>query len=261
MSGSTDADVAAALGYSVQTIWNWKKGEGQPSVGDVRELFTKFGKGSDEEKEEQILYVQEVVRTKKADLKGLEFDPRFNAILLGKGERHYNYTCTWEPDTIPGPFQTKELHYKVLQPLEGTTDEVADFGRKFKVRRAETLRGRMTPFTGEYFIGESALVWLRELEAGDRRDQLEFLREWNSLQTIDIWIMARPHTFRGNFQLFLPAKSPTAGPAFVFTQIRDRTSCIEEPERVKLYHEPIEPNRHRATPLEEYLDAERDRLA
>lgn len=261
MSGSTDADVAAALGYSVQTIWNWKKGEGQPSVGDVRELFTKFGKGSDEEKEEQILYVQEVVRTKKADLKGLEFDPRFNAILLGKGERHYNYACTWEPDRIPGPFQTEALHYKVLQPLEGTTDEVADFGRKFKVRRAETLRGRTDPFSSQVIIGEVALLWLREMEASDRQDQLEYLREWNALRSFEIRIMARPHTLRGHFVLFLPAKSPTAGPSFVFTQIRDRTSCIEDEKRVKLYHEPIKPNWLRATPLEEYLDAERDRLA
>jgi hypothetical protein len=110
-------------------------------------------------------------------------------------------------------------------------------------------------------IGEAALLWLRELEDADRRDQLDLLREWNALPNFEIRFMARPHTFHGNFVLFLPAGSPTAGPAFVFTEIRDRTWCIEEPKRVKLYHEPIEPNWHRATPLEEHLDAERVRLA
>ncbi|MCD0442137.1 DUF5753 domain-containing protein [Glycomyces sp. A-F 0318] len=260
-SGASDVKVAAALDYSPQTIANWKKGTGQPSVGDIRELFTRFGKGSREEREEQILYVQEVIRTKKADRKGLEFDPRFNAILLEMGERHYNYSFTWEPDRVPGPLQNDAFHFKILQALEGTTDEVSQFGRNFKVRRAKGLRSRCEPFKLYFAIGEAALLWLRHLEAGDRREQLDLLREWNSLLSCEIRIMAHPHTFHSNFQLFLPAKSPAAGPAFVFTEIRDRTWCIEEPERVKLYHDPIEPNWHRATPLEEYLDAERDRLA
>ncbi|MFB9658440.1 Scr1 family TA system antitoxin-like transcriptional regulator [Glycomyces mayteni] len=256
-SGKSDAEVAEALDYSQQTIGNWKKGKGQPSVGDVREIITQFG-GADEER---ILYVQKVVRTKKADQTGLEFDPRFNAILLQKGERHYNYEFTWEVDRIPGPFQTDAFHYKVLQPLEETSDDVARFGRGFKELRRTTLELREAPFRSQTVIGESALLWLRELEAGDRRDQLELLREWNARPNFEIRIMARSHTLRGHFVLFLPEGSPTAGPGFVFTQIRDRTSCIEEPMRVKLYTGPIEPNWHRATPVEEYLDAERDRLA
>lgn len=256
-SEKSEAEVAEALDVSRQTIGNWKKGKGQPSVGDVREIITQFG-GADEER---ILYVQKVVRTKKADHAGLEFDPRFNAILLQKGERHYNYTFTWEPDRIPGPFQSDAFHFKLLQPLEGTTDEVAQFGHEFKERRRTTLRHRHAPFKSQTVIGESALLWLRELEADDRRGQLELLREWNALPDFEIRIMARPHTLRGHFVLFLPEGSPTAGPGFVFTQIRDRTWCIEESERVKLYTGPIEPNWHRATPVEEYLDANRDRLA
>ncbi|MEU5871732.1 Scr1 family TA system antitoxin-like transcriptional regulator [Glycomyces sp. NPDC047369] len=256
-SEKSDDEVAHALDVSRQTIGNWKKGKGQPSVGDVREIITQFG-GADEER---ILYVQRVVRTKKADQRGLEFDPRFNAILLQKGERHYNYTFTWEPDTIPGPFQTDAFHYKLLQPLEETSDEVAKFGREFKQRRATTLEFRGAPFQSQTVIGESALLWLRELEAGDRCEQLDLLREWNARPNFELRIMAKPHTLRGHFVLFLPGESPTAGPGFVFTEIRDRTTCIEEPERVKLYTEPIEPNWHRATPLEEYLDAERERLA
>lgn len=256
-SGANDAQVAEALGVVPQTIANWKKGLGQPSVGDIREFITRFG-GADEE---EILYAQQVVRAKKAAAKGLEFDSRFNAILLAKGERHYNRIFNWEPERVHGPLQTDAFHTKVLKPLEGTTDEVADFGRDFKVRRAKTLRNRTDPFTAQFFLGEAALGWLRELEANDRRDQLDYMREWNSLSNFEIRIMAGPHTFHSNFHLFQPVNSPTAGPAFVFTQIRDRTWCIEEPERVKLYHEPIEPNWRRGIPLEEYLDAQRDRLA
>jgi hypothetical protein len=260
-SGASDVKVAAALDYSPQTIANWKKGTGQPSVGDIRELFTRFGKGDKQELEEQILYVQEVIRTKKADRRGLEFDPRFNAILLEMGERHYTYTFTWEPDTIPGPFQTEAFHYKILQPLEESSDEGARFGRNFKVRRAASLRGRTDPFMSQIVIGEAAILWLRELEANDQREQLDLLRDWNSLPNFDFRVMARPHTLRSHFVLFLSTEGTTADPAFVFTEIRDRTSCIEEPKRVKLYHEPIEPNWRRATPLEEYLDAQCDRLA
>lgn len=256
-SGASDAEVARALDVSPQTIANWKMGKGQPSVGDVREIITQFG-GADEER---ILYVQQVVRTKKADLKGLEFDPRFNAILLEKGERHYNFTFKWVPDTMPGVVQSEPFHYKVLQPLEGTTDEVSDFGRSFKVRRADALRSRANPFTAQFLIGEAAILWLRELEASDRREQLDLLRDWNALPNFEIKIMARHHTLGSGYEIFLPAGSTTAGPKFVFTEIRDRSWCIEEPERVKLYHEPIEPNWRRATPLEEYLDAKRDRLA
>ncbi|SDL33756.1 hypothetical protein SAMN05216298_3487 [Glycomyces sambucus] len=256
-SGASESEVARALDVNPQTITNWKMGKGQPSVGDVREIITQFG-GADEER---IQYVQEVVRTKKADRPGLEFDPRFNVILLSKGERHYNYTFMWEPDTIPGPFQTDAFHFKVLQPLDGSSDEGARFGRDFKVRRAEALRQRIDPFKSQVVIGEAALIWLRELDQGDRREQLDLLREWNALRNFEFRVMARPHTLRGHFVLFLPKGSASAGPSFVFTEIRDRTSCIEELKRVKLYHEPIEPNWHRATPLEEYLDAKRDRLA
>ncbi|GAA1689053.1 hypothetical protein GCM10009830_40770 [Glycomyces endophyticus] len=256
-SGATDAEVARALDVSPQTIANWKLGKGQPSVGDVREIITRFG-GADEER---ILYVQEVVRTKKADRPGLEFDPRFNAIMLEKGERHYNYTFKWVPDTIPGVLQTEPFHYLILQPLEGTSDEVSNFGRSFKVRRGTALRARTNPFTAHFIIGEAAISWLKELEAGHRREQIDLLREWNSLPNFDIKIMAGNHTLGGSYELFVPAGSLTAGPKFVFAQIRDRTWCIEDPARVELYHGPIEPNWRRATPLEEYLDAKRDRLA
>lgn len=256
-SGKSDAEVAQALDYSPQTISNWKKGKGQPSVGDVREIITLFG-GADEER---IRYVQKVVRTKKADQAGLEFDPRFNAILLEKGERHYNYNFKWVQDTMPGVLQSEAFHSKILKPLEGTSDEEADFGRSFKVRRAKALRARTDPFSAQIVIGEAAVSWLRELEAEDRREQIEILRDWNSLRNFEIRIMATHHTLGGSYELFAPVESLTAGPKFVFAQIRDRTWCIEDPERVKLYDEPIEPNWRRATPLEEYLDAKRDRLA
>lgn len=256
-SGKSDAEVAQALDYSPQTISNWKKGKGQPSVGDVREIITQFG-GADEER---ILYVQQVVRTKKADRMGLEFDPRFNTILLEKGERHYNYNFKWVQDTMPGAMQSEAFHFKILQPLEGTTDEVANFGRSFKIRRAKQLRARTDPFSAQIIIGEAAVSWLRELEAEDRREQIEILRDWNSLRNFEIRIMATHHTLANNYELFDPAGSPTAGPKFAFTERPGRATCIEEPEQLKLYDGPIEPNWRRATPLEEYLNAKRDRLA
>lgn len=257
LSGASDAQVARALGYSQQTIANWKKGTGQPSVGDIRELFTCFGGGD----EEQILGLQGVVRAKKSDLKELELDARFTALLIERCERHYNGIFLWVPDRIPGPFQLEAFHSKLLQPLEGSSDEQADFGWRRKTRRAEVLRNRAEPFHIRTIIGETAILWLLELDQADRRKQLELLQEWNSLPNFEIRIMARPNTLEEHFFYFDPAGSATAGPAFVMTNSRVRATCIQDPSLIGLYIKDIEPNWRRATSLEEYLHENRDRLA
>lgn len=256
----TDAsvsEIAMALGYSEQTLTNWKKGTGQPSVGDVRELFTQFGNAD----EEQILGVQGVVRAKKFDLKELELDARFNGLLIEKCERHYNRIFVWEPDRIPGPFQCAPYHFDILQVLEGTPDDRAILGRNRKERRGKTLRGRTPPFLNRYIIGETALLWLRELAPSERREQLDLLREWNSLPIFEIRIMARPNTLDEHFFHFDPAGSATAGPEFVLIRSRDRTRCVEDPTLVKLYTDQIEPNWQRATSLEDHFAANPDLFA
>ena len=255
--GASDTEVAERLDYSPQTIANWRKGSGQPTVGDAREFFAHYGNGD----EEAMLYMQQVVRNKKADLRVLEADARFNALMLAKGELHYREIYSWEPLIFHGVVQTEEFHFDVLQPVEGITDEVAKFGWDFKQRRARDLLSRTDEYKMNILIGEGAFLWLRELTAEGRRAQLERLREFNDRPCWELRVMVKPHLLGGNFGLYLPNGNTTAGPPFVFNQVRDRSWCLEEPKRVKLYHEAIKPDWLRAIPLEEYLDAERDRLA
>ncbi|HEU5127080.1 MAG TPA: Scr1 family TA system antitoxin-like transcriptional regulator [Glycomyces sp.] len=255
--GVPDTEVAERLDYSPQTIANWRKGSGQPTVGDVREFFLHYG----DDDEEALLYMQQVVRSKKADLKYMEADPRFNALMLAKGELHYRDIFKWQPQILPGVVQTREFHFEVLHPIEGTTDEVAEFGWAFKERRVEGILGRADEYKMSILIGDGAFSWLYAMTPEGRRVQFDRLRELNSVPGWQIRVMTGPHTFGGNFELFLPNGNATAGPAFVFTEIQDRSWCLEESERIKLYHRLIKPNWLRAIPLEEYLDAERDRLA
>lgn len=254
---ASDVEVASRLDYSPQTIANWRKGTGQPTVGDAREFFAHYGDGD----EEAMLYMQQVVRNKKADLRVLEADARFNALMLAKGELHYRDIFDWQPQILPGVVQTREFHFEILQKAEGTTDEVAEFGWAFKKRRMRDLLGRTDEYKLSLLIGEGAFLWLRKMTSESRRAQLEHLRECNSHPGWELRVMVDPHLLGGNFGLYLPNGNATAGPAFVFTEIHDRSWCVEEPKRVKLYHEAIKPNWLRATPLEEYLDAERDHLA
>ncbi len=256
-AGATEAEVAELLGYSTQTIVNWRKGSGQPSVGDVREFFAHFGNGD----EEAMLYMQQVVRNKKADLKIMEADPRFNMLMLGKGELHYRYLFKWWPGIFPGIVQTRSFHFDVLQPLDGNSDEVAERSWDFKQRRAKGIRSRADDYELAIIIGASAFLWLSALTPSSRRQQLDHLKECNTWPGWDIRVMAGPNTLGSGYELFLPDGKTTAGPGFVYTEVRDRSWCVEESKRVKLYHEPIKPNWARATPLEEFLDAERDRLA
>lgn len=255
--GVSDTEVAERLDYSPQTIANWRKGSGQPTVGDAREFFAHYGNGD----EEAMLYMQQVVRNKKADLRVLEADARFNALMLAKGELHYREIFKWEPQVLPGVVQTREFHFQVLQPVEGTTDEVANFGWDFKERRVRGILNRTDEYKMNILIGEAALLWLRGMPSEGHLAQLEHLRECNGRPGWEIRIMDKPQLLGGNFEVFTPNGSATAGPPFVFNQVRDRSWCVEELNRVKLYHESIKPNWLRATPLEEYLNAERDRLA
>lgn len=228
--GASDAEVADRLGYSPQTIANWRRGAGQPSVGDVREFFAHYGDGD----EEAMLYMQQVVRNKKADTKNLEADPRFNALMLAKGELHFRDIYKWVPLVLPGVLQTREFHFDLLQQVEGNSDDVAEFGWAFKERRVQGILNRSDEYRMSIIIGEGAFLWLRELKPEARRAQLDHLRECSELPGWNIRVMTRPHTLGGTFELFLPNGNATAGPSFVFTQIRDRSWCLEEPKRVKL---------------------------
>ncbi len=255
--GASDAEVAARLDYSPQTIANWRKGSGQPTVGDAREFFAHYGDGD----EEAMLYMQQVVRNKKADLRVLEADARFNMLMLRKGDLHFRQLFKWWPNILPGIVQTRDFHFKALQPLDGTSDEVAELSWASKMRRVQGILNRTDTFELNIVIGEAAFLWLRAMDPDGRQEQLDFLRECSNRPGWEIRIMPGPDTLGSGYEIFLPSGSPTAGPAFVYTEIRDRSWCLEEPKRVKLYHESIKPNWLRATPLEEFLDAERDRLA
>ncbi|THV37764.1 Scr1 family TA system antitoxin-like transcriptional regulator [Glycomyces buryatensis] len=255
-NGVDDHDVGAMLDYSYQTISNWRKGAGQPSKGDVREFFHHYGNGD----EEAMLYMQQVVRSKKADHRELEADPRFNALMLERADRHYRRIIKWAPTVLPGTVQERAYH-DLLQEIEGTTDDVSEFGWTFKERRVTGIEARIDKYEMVMIIGDAAFLWLNHLSAAERSEQIEHLRYKNNLPGWNIGVMAQPHSLGGNFDLYLSQGSLSAGPDFVFTEINDRSWCIEEQQRVRLYHDLTKPNRPRATPLEEFLNAERDRLA
>lgn len=252
--GLSPLKLSLTLGISEGTVRNWEKGETLPGYAEVLGLGKVLGMG-----EEMTEFLAVIARERKS--LNLETHPRYNALGLAKAELHYGSIWKWEPLILPGIVQTRAYNTQVLQPAEETTDEQAEIGADFKERRQEEVKGRTTPYRMSIVIGANAFYDMKVMEREDRREQVEALREWNAMPDWEIRVMNRPSDLGGPFDVYVPGRSRTAGPPFVYAQIQDRSWCIEELKRVEGYHGRIKRNWTRGDDLEAFLDAERDRLA
>ncbi|GAA1688105.1 hypothetical protein GCM10009830_39610 [Glycomyces endophyticus] len=254
LMGLSPKQLAVILGVSEGTIRNWEKGVTLPTYPEMLGIGKTLNMG-----EEITQFLADIARDKTS--LNLETHPRYNALGLAKAELHYGSIWKCEPLVLPGIVQTRQYNSQVLQPAEGTTDAQAEFGANFKELRQVELKARTSPFRISIIIGSSALSDLKTMNRSDRQDQIEALRSWNALPHWDIRVMNQCSDLGGPFEVYVPGKSRTAGPAFVYAQIHDRSWCIEELTRVESYHERIKKNWTRCDDLEAFLDAERDRLA
>ncbi|SDK68789.1 Helix-turn-helix [Glycomyces sambucus] len=249
----SQAGLSRELNVSPATIANWEKNRSKPHSSQVEKICDVLGIG----KEIKAFLYRIAV---DGGSRNIELTPRENALCLALAELHYGSIWKWEPLFVPGIAQTRAYN-KLVQQAEGTSDIEAQFDERFKEERKRELARRSTPYRMSVICSDLALLHLKVLEAEERREQVEYLRECNAREGWELRVMATPSNLGGPFSVYVPDASPTAGPPFVYTQIHDLSWCIEELGRVRAYHERIKKNWKRATPLEEFLDAERDRLA
>jgi transcriptional regulator with XRE-family HTH domain len=247
------SELAAAIGYSTQTISNWENNRSKPHASQIEKICDVLG--IDDEIKRFLFRIH-----LDGGTRNIELTPRENALCLALAELHYGSIWKWEPLILPGLLQIRQYN-SLVQQAEGTTDQQAQFGLNFKEGRKVELAQRTTSYRMSIICSDTALFHLKYLEPGDRREQIEYVRECNAREGWDIRVMAVPSNLGGPFGVYVPADSPTAGPPFVYAQIHDRSWCIEELDRVREYHESVKKNWLRAIPLEEFLAAELDRLA
>lgn len=250
----TPRGLAMILGISEQTVRNWEKSATIPTYAEMIGIGKELGMD-----EEISQFLANIARDKLS--LNLENHPRYNALGLAKAELHYGSIWKYESHLFPGIVQTRDYNTQVLQPAEDLTDDTAEFGANFKLARQEAIKLRTDPYRMSIIMGATCFYDLKVMDAAARREQIEALREWNSLPNWEIRVMNGPSNLGSAFDVYVPGKSKTAGPPFAYVQIHDRSWCIEELERVERYHERIKRNWTRSDHLEEFLDAERDRLA
>jgi len=252
--GLTQRALAILLGISEGTIRNWENGVTIPTYAEMIGIGQTLGMSP-----EITQFLANIARDKTS--LNLETDPRYNALGLAKAELHYGSIWKYESHLFPGIVQTRAYDKQVLQPAEGMTDEETEFGADFKQERQEEIQLRTDNYRMSIIMGATCFYDLKVMEASDRRDQIEALREWNSLPNWEIRVMNGPSNLGSPFDVYVPGKSKTAGPPFAYVQIHDRSWCIEELLRAEGYHGRIKGNWTRSDHLEEFLDAERKRLA
>lgn len=252
--GLTPRALAVLLGVSEATIRNWEKGATIPTYAEMLGIGQTLDMG-----DEISQFLANIARDKQS--LNLENVPRYNALGLAKAELHYGSIWKYESHLVPGIVQTRDYNTQVLQPAEDLTDDTAEFGASFKQERQEAIKLRTDTYRMSIIMGATCFYDLKVMDAAARREQIEALREWNSLPNWEIRVMNGPSNLGAPFEVYVPGKSKTAGPPFAYVQIHDRSWCIEELARVERYHERIKGNWTRSEPLEEFLDAERDRLA
>ncbi|GAA2283754.1 hypothetical protein GCM10009853_042910 [Glycomyces scopariae] len=250
----SQAGLSRELNVSPATIANWEKNRSKPHSSQVEKICDVLGIG----KEIKAFLYRIAV---DGGSRNIELTPRENALCLALAELHYGSIWKWEPLVLPGITQIRAYQDQILKVVEELTEQRSRFGWTFKKERQAELKQRLTKYLMSIMIGDSAFYHLKDMEPADRRDQIGYLRECNAREGWEIRVMSAASTLGGPFSVYVPGESPTAGPPFVYAQIHDLSWCIEELGRVRAYHERIKKNWTRATPLEEFLDAERDRLA
>jgi transcriptional regulator with XRE-family HTH domain len=248
------SELAAAIGYSTQTISNWENNRSKPHASQIEKICDVLGLNDEIKRFLFRIHLDGGTRN-------IELTPRENALCLALAELHYGSIWRWAPLVLPGIVQIRAYQEQILKIVEEVTDQLSQFGWNFKNERQSELKQRLTPYRMSIIIGDSALYHLREMELVDRREQIEYLRECNAREGWELRVMDSASTLGSAFEVYVPGDSPTAGPPFIYTEIHDLSWCIEELDRVREYHERIKKNWKRATPLEEFLDAERHRLA
>jgi len=252
--GHTPKALAILLGVSEATIRNWEKGVTIPTYAEMLGIGQTLDMG-----DEISQFLANIARDKQS--LNLENVPRYNALGLAKAELHYGSIWKYESNLFPGIVQTREYDKQVLQPAEDMTDDETEFGANFKQERQEAIKLRTDPYRMSIIMGATCFYNLKVMDAAARREQIEALREWNSRPNWEIRVMNGPSNLGNPFDVYVRGKSKTAGTPFVYVEIHDRSWCIEELERVERYHERIKRNWTRSDHLEEFLDAERNRLA
>ncbi|MEU6249132.1 Scr1 family TA system antitoxin-like transcriptional regulator [Glycomyces sp. NPDC047010] len=246
--------LAVMLGVSEGTINNWEKGKTLPTYPEMLGIGQTLGMDPD-----VAQFLANIARDKTS--LNLEDSPQYNTLGLAKAELHYG--SIWKANLLsfPGIIQTRAYNKQVLQPAEDLTDDEAEVGGNYKHQRQVEIKARTTPYRMSIVTSASSFYDLRVMDREARQEQIEAIREWNALPNWEIKVMNQAHDLGGTFDVYVPGRSHTAGPAFVHTQILDRSWCIEELERVEGYHGRVKKNWTRCDDVEAFLDAERNRLA
>ncbi|GAA1662027.1 hypothetical protein GCM10009830_04060 [Glycomyces endophyticus] len=247
-TGMSQKEAARAFRVSPGTIYNWERGIHHPPHGMIARIAEVYRIDA-----ELRFYVELILEAN--DFRILEARPRLHAIALSKAEQHAGIIFKHEPQLVHGPLQTRDYHFIITQPGDGSSDADAQKGWIFKDGRQDGLYGRTPLPLIRYLMGDSAIYGLRQLPEEPRREQLTKLLAKEALPGTEIRVMAEFHPGRNTqFEIFEPGTSETAPPTFVYSEILHGSWCIEEDAVVAEYHRAGKAMWLLGIPLKEFLN-------
>lgn len=243
----TRSESAKAYGCSQQTIYYWERGERHPRLSEVAQIAETYNLS-----EEIKGYLKIILGN--PDAKRLEADARFHALTLAKAELHSGVMFKYEPFLVHGPLQTRDYYFLVPQAAEKLSHSEAVRGWSSRERRKKGIRERKVKPIIHYLMGDSAIYGLRKLPKEVGRELVKELIEQDALPNIEMRVIADYHPARSTAcDIFAQGESPTAPPAFVYTEAFHGSWCIEEEDLVARYHEACQAMWLLGIPLKEFL--------
>jgi transcriptional regulator with XRE-family HTH domain len=230
--GKTQEYIARHSHLATDTYRAYEAGRSSPPAKNIESLAKACGYD-----EEMAAYMVKAASARDEVWEALEADQRFNALYIAMAERFYGEIFKFDALMIPGPLQLQKYHYLVVRMAEpNANDTFMDGGWDFKEERKGAIEARTDRPVMHFLIGETALIQLRMISEELYQDQMQHLRRWARKPGVSIRILRGPVLAqRSNFDIYLPKKSPHAGPQVAYTEIIDSSWLIDDPIRIKGY--------------------------
>ncbi|MFC4337829.1 Scr1 family TA system antitoxin-like transcriptional regulator [Salininema proteolyticum] len=223
-AGLSRTEAARVVGVgSSETIRKWEVGENQPYPYAVKGICDLYGTDGGTVEYLRFLYGQR-------DSKNI-FPQVYEPRPLLRAEKHYDAFYKFEPQFIPNVLQVEGYHFAPELRDRRFDDRRHQEGWILKQQRRKELKGRGEKARVVLIVGEAAMLALDQLSC--REHQVERMKRAVS-GGWDIRVVRIPHPYMyPGYEIFSSGVAgPPAKPAFVYSEMPDKSEYIEEADRV-----------------------------
>jgi transcriptional regulator with XRE-family HTH domain len=247
-AGRSQAEAAARVGKTEETIRRWEVGKNAVAVSYIRDLGSFYDAPAEVMKRLTSL-------TLTAQTPGLFEGPHVTPDnrVLWENELSAELLQSVELEYIPGLLQTRDYQRAIQLAMLPAARDVQAANRQNRQARQERVLGQANPPRMQFVIGRAAIDYM-DAYPEVRADQVARLREVAAMPHVEIRVL---HTFHasmlGSFYMITPRPGALGARPFVYLEKAHGGSYEEGEPVVSQYGEMFSAVLKTAIPLEEYL--------